>query len=174
MTKRHRGVQSIRSHIVVARRMSSVRTLLFQCHTIMKFSYMFLEIKVPTKSFLAYAARVWLLFIVCMHVEREIVHLVESLITYITLVLLLRAVREFMVLVIPFLVKAFTAEFAREWLVIQVNTHVCVKRAATVECLAACFTFVWLLLGVDDLMATQCTGLSKSFPTNFADKWSCT
>ena len=140
----------------------------------MKFTYMFLEIEVPTKSFLTYAARVWLLFIVSMHMKCKIIHLVESLVTNIAFVLFLCAMCKFMILVVPLLVKSFSAKFTRERLVVKVNPHVCVKRAATVECLPACFTLVRLLLSVDNFVATQGACLTKTFTAYFANKWPST
>lgn len=49
---------------------------------------MFLEVEVATESFGADSTRVWLLLVVGVHVERQVVHLMECLVADLALVLL--------------------------------------------------------------------------------------
>lgn len=103
---------------------------------------MFLQIKVSTKAFGTYSARVWLLIIVCVHVKREIVDLMESFIAYSAFILFFCAMCKFMVFIVSFLVEAFPAKFARERFVVEVNAHVRVQSGTTVECFSARGTLV--------------------------------
>ena len=61
---------------------------------------MLLEVKVPAEALGADGARERLLVVVCVHVEGEVVHLVERLVADRALVLFLRAVRQLVVLVV--------------------------------------------------------------------------
>jgi len=60
----------------------------------------FLEVKVPAEAFAAGGAGEGLLVVVGVHVEGQIVHLVESLVADIALELLLPAVGQLVVLVV--------------------------------------------------------------------------
>lgn len=60
----------------------------------------FLEVKVPAEAFAAGGAGEGLLVVVGVHVERQVVHLVESLVADIALELLLAAVSQLVVFVI--------------------------------------------------------------------------
>ena len=66
----------------------------------MQFSYVFFQVKVPAKAFSASPTREGLLVVMRVHVEGQIVYLMEGLVAYGTFVLLLSAVRKFVVLVI--------------------------------------------------------------------------
>lgn len=94
----------------------------------MQLSHVFLQIEIPTESFGAYFARVGFLVIVGMHVECEIVDLVEGFVANVTLVCFFSAVRQLMVLVIALLMEPFAAVFANKWLVSSMNSSVSVKR----------------------------------------------
>lgn len=103
---------------------------------------MFLQVKVSTKAFGTYIARVRFLIIVRVHMKREIVDLMKCFVTYRTLILFLRAVSKFVVFIVSLLVETFPAKFARERFVVEMNTHVRVQCGATVECFSARGTLV--------------------------------
>ena len=98
---------------------------------------MFLEVEVATESLAAHGAGEGLLVVVGVHVEGEVVDLVEGLVADATLVLLLSAVGELVVLVVALLVEALAAVLADERLVALVDAHVRVQGGAPVERLAA-------------------------------------
>lgn len=54
----------------------------------MQLSHVLLEIEVATKPFGADSTRVWLLFVVCVHVKRQVVHLMERFVADLALILL--------------------------------------------------------------------------------------
>ena len=85
---------------------------------------MFLEVKVAAEALAAERTGEWLLVVVGVHVEGEVIHLVEGLVTYTTAVLLLGAVRQFVVLVVALLVEALAAELTHKGLIAGVNAHV--------------------------------------------------
>lgn len=87
----------------------------------------FLEIKVPAETFAANAAGERLLFPMGVHVECQVVDLVESLVADVALECLFRAVGKTVVLVIAFLMEPLTAELAYERLKVGVDPHVCVE-----------------------------------------------
>lgn len=62
---------------------------------------MLLEVKVPTKALATRGAGERLLVVVSVHVEGEVVHLVESLVADIALELLLPAVGQLVIFIIP-------------------------------------------------------------------------
>lgn len=64
-------------------------------------SHMFLEVEVAAEAFAACGAREWLLVVVRVHVEGEVVDLVEGLAADGAFKLLLTAVRQLVVFVIP-------------------------------------------------------------------------
>lgn len=61
---------------------------------------MLFQVKVPAESLAASRAREGLLVIVRVHVERQVVHLVEGLVADVALELFLAAMRQFVVLVV--------------------------------------------------------------------------
>lgn len=67
----------------------------------MKFADVLLEVKVPAEALAARGASKGLLVVVCVHVEGEVVDLVESLVADIALELLLPAVGQLVVFVVP-------------------------------------------------------------------------
>ena len=120
----------------------------------MKFSHVFLQIKVSTKPFAAYLTRERLLIIVGVHMKGEIVDLVKSFATDMTLEWLYSSVSETVVLIVAFLVETFPADVADERFVSSVNAHVRVERGRTIERLATLLALVRLLLSVDNLVST--------------------
>lgn len=66
----------------------------------MQLSDVFLQVKVPAEAFATGGAGEWLLVIVSVHMEGEVVHLVERLATDGALELLLPAVCQLVVLVV--------------------------------------------------------------------------
>ena len=93
---------------------------------IMQLSHVFFQVKVSTEAFAAEAAGKWFGFVVSVHVEGEIINLMESFTTCLTLVLFLVAVCQFMVLIVAFLVESFTAKLTNIRLVTLVYSHMCV------------------------------------------------
>lgn len=89
---------------------------------------------------------------VCAMPGRECTYLMEGLVADVTLVRLLHAVRQFVVLVVALLVEPFAAVLARVRLVAGVYSRVRVQRRASVERLSADRARVRFLLGVYDLV----------------------
>ena len=56
----------------------------------------------------------------------KIINLVESFIADVAFILLFSAMSQFMVLVVPLLMKSFPAELACERLVVHVYAHMCI------------------------------------------------
>lgn len=136
----------------------------------MQFPDVFLQVKVPAEALAAGGAGEGLLVVVRVHVEGQVVDLVERLAADGALELLLPAVRQLVVLVVPFLVKAFAAELTHEGLVSRVDPRVRVERGAAVKGLSALVALVRLFLSVDDLVAAQRARLTEAFPANFTDE----
>lgn len=78
---------------------------------------MLFQVKVPTKALAAGSARKWLSLVVRVHVKGEVIDLMERLTTFFTFKPLFVAMSEFVVLVISFLVEAFSTEFTDIWFV---------------------------------------------------------
>lgn len=110
------------------------------------------------------------LVVVCVHVECEVVDLMECLVAYDAFVGLFDAVRQFVVLVVALLVESFAAMFADERLESGVNAHMSVERRGSVERLAASRTFVRLFGRVDYLVAAQSRRLAETFAADFANE----
>lgn len=133
---------------------------------------MLFQIEVPTETLSANLAREGLLLVVRVHMKGQVVDLVKGLVAHVTLILLLAAVCQFVILVVAPLMESLTAEFTDERFITLVNAHVCVESRASVERLAACITLVRFLRCVDDLVAAQGTSLSKALPAHLAYEWS--
>jgi len=78
----------------------------------------------------------------------------KRLVTYTTLVLLLRAVRKFVVLVVTLLMESFATMFTRVRFVVHMDSHMGIQCRTAVECLTTGLTFVRFIRGVNDLMST--------------------
>jgi len=126
------------------------------------------QIKVPAKSFPAKMALERFLVVMRVHVERQVVDLVECLVAHVALVGFFPRVGELVVLVVSFLVEAFPTKLAHPRLVVLVYPDVGVESGRPVEGFATCVAFVWLFGGVDDLVATEGGGLAKPFATHLA------
>lgn len=79
------------------------------------------------------------------HMESQIIYLMEGFVAYRTLKLFFSGMSKFMILIIAFLVETLATEFAHVRFVAQVNAHVCIESAASVKGLSAGLTFVGLL-----------------------------
>ena len=137
---------------------------------IVQLAGVFLEIKIAAESLAAHAAGERLLLVVRVHVEGQVVHLVEGLVADDALVGLLAAVGQLVVLVVALLMEALAAELADERLESGVDAHVRVERRAAVERLAARVTLVRLVGRVDDLVAAQGRRLPESLAAHLADE----
>lgn len=136
----------------------------------MQFSHVFLQVEVPAESLSADLAREWLLVVVGVHVEREIVNLVERLVANVALVRLFAAVRQLVILVVSLLMEPLPAILAHERFVVGVDAPVRVQGRASVESFAAGRTLVRLLRRVDDLVPAQSARLAKPFAAYLADE----
>ena len=101
-------------------------------------------------------------------------HLMECLLADVTLVCLLTRMRESVVLIISFLVEAFSAELADVRSISLVNPHVSIEGGASVKGLSASRTLVRFFRSVNNLMSAQSRGLTKPFSANLTYKRSCT
>lgn len=117
-----------------------------------EFPRMLLQVEIPAEAFSAYIASKRFPLVVCMHVEGQVVDLVECLVAYRTFVSFLSAVGQTMVLIVAFLVEAFAAELADEGLIPCVDSGVRVECGRSVERFPTCQALVRLLRRVDDLM----------------------
>ena len=90
----------------------------------MQFPHVLLQIEIPAKSFGTYLACVRLLFVVRVHVKRQIVHLVECFVANVAFERFLAGMRQFVILVVALLVEALAAILADEWLVASVDASV--------------------------------------------------
>ena len=104
------------------------------------------------------------------HVEGEVVDLMEGLVADDALVGLFDAVRQFVVLVVALLVEALAAVLAHKRLESGVDPDVRVEGGGSVKSLAARGAFVRLFRRVDDLVPAQGGRLAESFPAHFAHK----
>ena len=94
----------------------------------------------------------------------------KSFIANVTLVGLFTRMSKTMVLVIALLMESFPTKFTYPWFISVVNPHVRVQGRASIERFATSLTFVRFLICMDDLVSAQSGGLSKPFPTDFANK----
>ena len=85
---------------------------------------MLFEIKVSAESFTTDGASERFLFLMGVHVECQIVYLVESLVAYVTFIRFLSAMGQTVVLVVALLVEPFPAELTHERLEVSVDPHV--------------------------------------------------
>lgn len=136
----------------------------------MQFSHVLLEIEVPAESLAADFAGEGLLVVVGVHVEGEVVNLVERLVANVALVRLFAAVRQLVILVVTLLMEPLAAVLAHERFVVGVDAPVRVQGRAPVESFAAGRTLVRLLRRVDDLVPAQSARLAKPFPAYLADE----
>lgn len=137
---------------------------------VVQFPHVLLEVEVAAKAFTADAAGERLLLVMCVHVEGEVVDLVEGLVAHDTLVGLFHAVRQLVILVVALLVEALAAELADERLETGVDAHVRVQRRRPVEGLTASGALVRLVRRVDDLVPAQRRRLSESFAAHLRPK----
>lgn len=103
-----------------------------------------LEIEVPAEPFSADAACEGFPLVVRVHVEGQVVDLVEGFVADAAFVRLLPAVGQSVVLVVAFLVEPFTTELADERLVTSMDPGMSVESRRSVKRFPASQTFVWL------------------------------
>lgn len=137
----------------------------------MQLPHVLLQVEVPAEPFAAGLAGERFLVVVRVHVEGQIVDLMERLVADVALVGLFAAMRQFVILVVPLLVEAFAADVADERLVVVVYAPVGVQGRAAVESFVTGRTFVRLLRRVDDLVPAQGARLAKTFSADLADEW---
>ncbi|CAL4121134.1 unnamed protein product, partial [Meganyctiphanes norvegica] len=112
---------------------------------VMQLTHMLLQVKIPAKAFATYCTLKWLLVIVCVHMECQIINLMEGLITDMTFVCLLARVCEFVVLVVTLLVEALAAEFTHIGFIAIMDPDMGVKSGRSVKGLSTSITLMWLL-----------------------------
>ena len=125
---------------------------------------MLFEVEIPAEPFAAFLACKWLLIIMRVHVECQIIDLMEGFAADVALKWLFSSVCQSVIFIITLLVKTFAANIANKRFVSGVNADVSVQRGRSVESFAANVTFVWLFLRVDNFMSAEGTGLSKTLP----------
>jgi len=153
--------------VTLSRRVQSVE---HRRACVVQLPHVLLEVEVPAKALAADLAGERLLVVVRVHVEGEIVDLMECLVANVALVRLLAAVRELVILVVALLVKTLAAELTDEWLKVGVYARVGVEGGAAVEGLAAGHALVRLLGGVDDLVPAQGARLPETLAADLADE----
>lgn len=119
---------------------------------VMQLPHVLLEVEVPAKALAADLAGERFLVVVRVHVEGQVVDLMEGLVANVALVRLLAAMRKLVILVVALLVKTLAAVLADVRLEIRVYARVGVEGGAAIKGLAAGHAFVRLLGGVDDLV----------------------
>lgn len=112
---------------------------------VMQLAHVFLQVEVATETLVTNPTRIGLLVVVGVHVEGEIVDLMESLVAYVALVGLLAAVRKLVIFVVALLMESFATELTHKWFVASMDAGVGVQGGRSIEGLAACLTFVRLL-----------------------------
>jgi len=137
---------------------------------LVQLAHVLLQVEVAAKSLVTIRAGEGLPLVVRVHVEGQVVDLVEGLAAHITFVSLLARVRQAVVLVVALLVEALAAKLADPRLVALMDAHVRVQRGAAVEGLAANLTLVRLLVRVDDFVAAEGGRLAETLSTNFANE----
>lgn len=105
---------------------------------------MLLEIKVPAEPFSTNAAGERFPLVVCVHVEGQVVDLVEGFIAYAAFVRLFPAMGQSVVLVVAFLMEPFTTKLADKRFVSGMDPSMRVQSRRSVERFAASETFVRL------------------------------
>lgn len=93
-----------------------------------KFSHVLLQIEIPTKPFPADLTSEWFLIVVGVHVEGEVVYLMEGFRTYCTFISLFATVSQFMIFIVAFLMKPFSAVLTNEGFITGVDPRVGVQR----------------------------------------------
>lgn len=137
-----------------------------------QFLHVLLQIEVPAKALAAYLTGERLLVVVRVHVERQIVDLMEGLVAHGAFVFLHAAVRQRVILVISLLMKSLAAELAYVRLEVGVYARMSVQRGTSVEGLAASLTLVRFFGGVDDLVSAESARLAETFAAYLADEGS--
>lgn len=131
---------------------------------------MFLQVEVPAEAFAALFACVWLRVIMRVHVECEIVHLMECFVADVTFVGLFPCVCQSMIFIVSLLMETFSAELANPRLEANVNANVSGQSGTSVEGFSARLTFMRLFGCVNNFMATERRGLAETFATNLTNK----
>lgn len=96
------------------------------CRGFVEFSHVFFQVEISAESFSAHSARERFFVVVGVHVEGEVVDLVEGFRTDCAFVGFFSGVGEFVVFVVAFLVESFSAVFADEGFVTGVDSRVSV------------------------------------------------
>lgn len=90
----------------------------------MKLPGVFLKVEVSAETLSAYTASERFPFIVCVHMEGQVVHLVECFVADRAFVRFLPTVGESVVFIVSFLVKTFSTKLTNEGLVTCVDPRV--------------------------------------------------
>jgi hypothetical protein len=118
----------------------------------MKLSDVLLQIEIAAEPLLTHRACVRFLFVVGVHMEGQVVHLMECLLADVTLVCLLTRMRESVVFIVALLVEALSAEFTSVWPVRLMYPRVGTKSRAPVVGFSTSSAFVWFFRRVYNLV----------------------
>lgn len=136
----------------------------------MQLSNMLFQVEISTEPFRAVLTNIGFLVGMGVHMECEVVDLVECFRANGAFELLFDVVGQFVVLVVTLLVEPFATDFTLVRFVTLVDSHVGVQRGTAIERFATGLTDMRSFRGVDDLVSTESARLTKSFPTNLKKK----
>lgn len=122
---------------------------------------MLFEIKIATESFGADLTGEWLLVVVGVHVEGEIIDLMEGFIADRALICFIAAVCQFVILIVALLMETLPTKFTHERLIPCMDSGMGVEGGGAIEGLTARVTFMGLLRCVNDFMTTECRCLTR-------------
>lgn len=100
---------------------------------VMEFPHVLLEVEIATKSFVTNRTLKGFLFVMGVHVEGQVVDLVEGFIAYVTFIRFFARMREFMILIVAFLVKTFATKLAYPRFVSLMDSNVSIQRRRSVK-----------------------------------------
>ena len=116
---------------------------------------MFLQVEIPTESLPTDFTGKRLLIIVGVHVESEIVDLMEGLITNVTFIGFIPTVCQLVILIVALLMESLAAVLTDEGFVAVVDPNVCIEGRAPIKGFPTSLTFMRLLGCVDDFMTAE-------------------
>lgn len=122
---------------------------------------MFLQVEISAESLVAGRTSERLLVCVRMHMESQIIRLIEALLTYGTLKSLLIVMSQPMISVVSILMERLSTDVTDVRFSSQVNSNVCVQSGRSVEAFSACHACMRSEFRVNDLVSAKCGRLPK-------------